>query len=287
MNRYLLLRDNKQSGPYSVSELVQKGIKPYDLVWLDGKSAAWRYPSEIDELKAYAPAVEEQPYDRFYKKPSTEKKEETPAEKQAARFVERETSFVEKKVPKETPAEKVIPAEQIIPAEVNRPEVMPMAAQFTEPEYFAEPLMGRSAYAPVPEPPAPAQPAQPRKIYVTLPGTKQIDKNTRVIRSTSIPAPAVATDQSLFQNTNLIQPKPEIVRQDSGYKMREPGNERFSDRIPGDEIRNETSAISNGDRLNRVHPLNTRWAMTAVAAICLLLGGVIIGLMISNSRQRS
>lgn len=69
MNKYLLLRDNKQSGPYTVPEIIEKGIKPYDLVWLDGKSISWRYPSEIEELKAYAPAVEEQPFDRFYKKP--------------------------------------------------------------------------------------------------------------------------------------------------------------------------------------------------------------------------
>ncbi len=69
MNKYLLLRDNKQSGPYLVTEIIEKGIKPYDLVWLEGKSAAWRYPSEIEELKAYAPATEEQPFDRFYKKP--------------------------------------------------------------------------------------------------------------------------------------------------------------------------------------------------------------------------
>lgn len=68
MKKYLLLRDNKQSGPYSVEELVAKGIKPYDLVWLEGKSAAWRYPSELEELKPFAPVVEEQPYDRFYKK---------------------------------------------------------------------------------------------------------------------------------------------------------------------------------------------------------------------------
>jgi hypothetical protein len=70
MNSYLLLRDNKQSGPYTVAELVEMGIKAYDLVWLEGKSAAWRYPSEVEELKAYAPAVEEQPFDRFYKKPA-------------------------------------------------------------------------------------------------------------------------------------------------------------------------------------------------------------------------
>jgi hypothetical protein len=69
MNKYLLLRDNKQSGPYTADELSVKGIKPYDLVWLEGKSAAWRYPGEIEELKAFAPIVEEQPFDRFYKKP--------------------------------------------------------------------------------------------------------------------------------------------------------------------------------------------------------------------------
>lgn len=67
---YLLLRDNKQSGPYTVDELKVKGLKAYDLVWVEGRSAAWRYPSEIDELSAFAPAVEEQPFDRFFKKPA-------------------------------------------------------------------------------------------------------------------------------------------------------------------------------------------------------------------------
>ncbi len=67
MNKYLLLRDNKQSGPFTVPEIIAFGIKPYDLVWLEGKSAAWRYPSEVEELKSHAPTVEEQPFDRFYK----------------------------------------------------------------------------------------------------------------------------------------------------------------------------------------------------------------------------
>jgi hypothetical protein len=67
---YLLLRDNKQSGPYSFEDLKTKGLKAYDLVWVEGRSAAWRYPSEIDELSTFAPAVEEQPFDRFYKKPA-------------------------------------------------------------------------------------------------------------------------------------------------------------------------------------------------------------------------
>jgi hypothetical protein len=67
---YLLLRDNKQSGPYTFDELKEKGLKAYDLVWVEGRSAAWRYPSEIDELRAFAPVVEEQPFDRFFKKPA-------------------------------------------------------------------------------------------------------------------------------------------------------------------------------------------------------------------------
>ncbi|HVU96192.1 MAG TPA: hypothetical protein VHE34_13270 [Puia sp.] len=68
---YLLLRNNKQSGPYSVDDLKSMGLKAYDLVWLEGKSAAWRYPCEMEELSAFAPPVEEQPFDRFYKKPVT------------------------------------------------------------------------------------------------------------------------------------------------------------------------------------------------------------------------
>ena len=79
MDTYLLLRSNKQSGPYSLQQLVNVGLKPYDLVWVQGKSAAWRYPSEVEPLKAYAPATEEQPFDRFYKKPE-EKPQEKPVD---------------------------------------------------------------------------------------------------------------------------------------------------------------------------------------------------------------
>lgn len=75
MASYLLLRNNKESGPYTLEALVQLGLKPYDLVWVEGKSAAWRYPSEVEGLKFYAPAVEEQPFDRFFKKPSEQNAE--------------------------------------------------------------------------------------------------------------------------------------------------------------------------------------------------------------------
>ena len=70
MTQYRLLRNNKETGPYTREQLVQMGLKAYDLIWADGKTNAWQYPSEINELKAYAPVVEEQPFDRFYKKPA-------------------------------------------------------------------------------------------------------------------------------------------------------------------------------------------------------------------------
>lgn len=82
MASYLLLRDNKESGPFTINEMISLGFKPYDLVWIQGKSAAWRYPSEVDELKSFAPAVEEQPFDRFYKP----KKEESPGVNEPTKY---------------------------------------------------------------------------------------------------------------------------------------------------------------------------------------------------------
>jgi len=64
MSTYLLLRNNKESGPHTLQALLTMGLRPYDLVWVEGRSAAWRYPSEVEELKPYAQAVEEQPFDR-------------------------------------------------------------------------------------------------------------------------------------------------------------------------------------------------------------------------------
>lgn len=48
---YLILRNNKQLGPYTLDELIAFGVKQTDLIWVEGKSAAWRYPPEIKELQ--------------------------------------------------------------------------------------------------------------------------------------------------------------------------------------------------------------------------------------------
>ncbi|MBS1738512.1 MAG: DUF4339 domain-containing protein [Bacteroidetes bacterium] len=57
MKAYLLLRNNKQTGPYSLEELQEMELKPFDLVWIERKSSAWRYPSEIKDLEAYIPST--------------------------------------------------------------------------------------------------------------------------------------------------------------------------------------------------------------------------------------
>jgi hypothetical protein len=98
MVTYLLLRDNKQLGPLTLDEVIQLGLKGYDLVWVEGRSAAWRYPSEIEELKSFAPIVEEQPFDRFYKRPAAAEnknipKEITPVKTEPAPVVSHEKQY--------------------------------------------------------------------------------------------------------------------------------------------------------------------------------------------------
>ena len=78
MKIYRLLRNNKETGPFAYEELVGMGLKAYDLIWKEGKSAAWRYPSELPEFKEFAPVVEEQPFDRFFKRPEQKIGESSP-----------------------------------------------------------------------------------------------------------------------------------------------------------------------------------------------------------------
>jgi len=102
MATYLLLRDNKETGPFSMNDLLNVGLKPYDLVWVQGKSAAWRYPSEVEELRPYAPVIEEQPFDRFFKKQIEEKKEEPAAAKQTVQYAPVAKPEEEKFVPRKS-----------------------------------------------------------------------------------------------------------------------------------------------------------------------------------------
>jgi hypothetical protein len=74
-----LLRNNEQSGPFTIGELLQQHLNPNDLIWVDGESQSWSFPSEIPELggqkeknkkkeKKHEPAerVRREPVNRFY-----------------------------------------------------------------------------------------------------------------------------------------------------------------------------------------------------------------------------
>jgi hypothetical protein len=45
---YLLLRNNQQIGPFTIGELLQQQLKPSDMIWIEGKSSAWTYLSELE-----------------------------------------------------------------------------------------------------------------------------------------------------------------------------------------------------------------------------------------------
>jgi hypothetical protein len=72
MSTYLLLRNNKESGPYTIEELKGMTLKSYDLIWIVGKTAAWRYPGEIPEFKSFAPTIPEQEASQHLIKSNTE-----------------------------------------------------------------------------------------------------------------------------------------------------------------------------------------------------------------------
>lgn len=45
---YLILRDNRQTGPYTIGELLQQQLRPTDMIWIEGRSTAWAYVSEME-----------------------------------------------------------------------------------------------------------------------------------------------------------------------------------------------------------------------------------------------
>lgn len=51
MTTYILLRKNKEHGPFSLEELKTREVLPNDLIWIEGQSACWMNPGEIRELK--------------------------------------------------------------------------------------------------------------------------------------------------------------------------------------------------------------------------------------------
>ena len=235
---YLLLRDNKQSGPYSVEELAAHGLKAYDLVWLEGKSAAWRYPSEIQELKPFAPIVEEQPFDRFYRKPEP-KTIDSPARDHTR--VQQSGSVYDQV---QNSGEKS-PSKQYVQLNTGS-----------------------------------------KKIYVSFPGVKPTEA---VIPKTS------KEETRKAEPTQSIQPADKITQPSQAQVNDEPVS-YFSSATA--HTRKESSNFGqsyNNTKTNETvispAPLKeapvSKLLFRSVAAVCLLLGGALIGLVINyNSQQK-
>ncbi|HYO22779.1 MAG TPA: hypothetical protein VER36_10260, partial [Flavisolibacter sp.] len=58
---YLLLRGNQQTGPFNLEELLQFDLKPFDLIWIEGRSAGWYYPQEIPSLQPHLSFLKQTP----------------------------------------------------------------------------------------------------------------------------------------------------------------------------------------------------------------------------------
>lgn len=241
MNKYLLLRDNKQSGPYSVEELEKLGLKPYDLVWLDGRSAAWRYPSEMEELRHFAPAVEEQPYDRFYKKKTTQQ----------------------------------VAAQQIT-NNVTQQETTHTDVTVVIPQYIT-----------------------PKKIYVTLPAGTGGRNNTNTVTATNNKTEQAKTQTAEQEaNAKLLNEKFARLREE---KIKQAEEMAANPAVTNKAIATQTATPVPGfsEIVEQHHPQhqetlapahlrssNNKLLMRSIVAACLVLGGIIIGLVISNSRQQ-
>lgn len=55
MKTYQLLRNNKSMGYYTKICLLQIGLQPLDLLWIEGESVTWKYPSELEDFKELVP----------------------------------------------------------------------------------------------------------------------------------------------------------------------------------------------------------------------------------------
>lgn len=53
--RYYLLRNNRESGPFSLDELLQQCLLPGDLLWVEGRSQNWMTPGELPEVQRALP----------------------------------------------------------------------------------------------------------------------------------------------------------------------------------------------------------------------------------------
>lgn len=134
---YVLLRNDKQTGPYSLDELIQFDLKPYDLIWIEGKSAGWYYPQEIAALHPYLNFLPQQPKPQSTTEAKTVfvSRPPTPATKEVTAVpppVE-EPLYVPREAPRANDRSSKSLEEEVYARFVTPPEEKPLAAAPKEP----------------------------------------------------------------------------------------------------------------------------------------------------------
>jgi hypothetical protein len=282
MPSYRLLRSNKESGPYSLNDLVTMGLKPYDLIWVEGRSAAWRYPSEVAELKDFAPAIEEQPYDRFYKKSS---ESENPAEVQV-----KEPAVSHHQIRETISTQKNLINEITTKHQVEKPVVEPVESSF---QFKQEQQPVKKSVPETPSPSfSPAQPQQNKKVFVSMPESIGFEQHFDQHK------------EDLYQHDKYQQylPKAKTVQVNSIPQQKEnPVEERSYSPIDiheSDEAKLETKYTQSLDDIkemyvntlvqrktkNRRKEIFRKYVRPALLPLLLVLCGVAIGFVINNRK---
>ena len=244
MDTYLLLRSNKQSGPYSLQQLVSLGLKPYDLVWLEGKSAAWRYPSEVDGLKSYAPATEEQPYDRFYKKT-----EEKPQEKQIS------------KAPAPQQQETYVPPKEAY--------VPPKEEVYVLPEENKTVTTSRKVFVAMPENHVPKKQSQPI-IVKTLP---IVEEKLTVVEEKKVENKPLYTEDYSLPKEPVLPKQEQIIKAYPVTLKEEPTlNEKYSESLDDIKRRYTETYLSRKKK--------SKWTSTHTSVLQVFGGAIVFCLIV-------
>lgn len=309
MNKYLLLRDNKQTGPYTAAELVKKGIKPYDLVWLEGRSAAWRYPSEMDELKAHAPVVEEQPYDRFYKRSSSAQEHAIHAAQQQSGKEEQQSVAADHITeipftaaqPVQQPAVAAQASSVTTPVEKEQAPVVQLPQSGTGKVYVTLPagFKPRATAQVVETKPVQLKPEQTtaavteseESAAVSQEAVKALEARAEALARSiqkaaeETAAKKQAADKSLEEQygpkpVSAVSDKQPATPKEAARPVAQPT--RFSKLIDTDQEQQSTPVIAMNTSGRK-----QRFLMRSIVAACLLLGGIVIGMALTYSKSAS
>ena len=264
MDTYLLLRSNKQSGPYSLQQLVSSGLKPYDLVWVEGKSAAWRYPSEVDGLKTYAPATEEQPYDRFYKKTEEKPVSKPQPQQETPKQQQQEIYVLQQETPKQQQEETYVLQQETYVAPKEETYVPSKKEEvYVLPEENKTLTISRKVFVAMPENHVPKKQSQP--VVAKTPPT--VEEKPVVVEEKKVESKPLETEHwSLPKEPVLPKQEPIIKAYPVTLKEEPTLNEKYSESLDDIKKRYTETYLSRKKR--------SKWTSTHTSVLQVFGGAV-------------